>query len=187
MARLKHISRCKVLNLYNTVILDRDGVINHVNPDYVRNHEQLFFIEGSTKAIKYLQKLNINVVVASNQAGIGKKLFTESNLMEINNKINSHLKKNVEFYYCKHIKEQKCDCRKPRPGLLFDIMDSYPPPYLFVGDNISDILAARAANIDAALVLTGYGSKYASEVADDVPIFSDLNELVYKFFRASDS
>jgi D-glycero-D-manno-heptose 1,7-bisphosphate phosphatase len=171
--------------LYNTVILDRDGVINHVNPDYVRNHEQLFFIEGSIKAIKYLQRLKINVAVASNQAGIGKKLLTESNLWEINKKINSHLKENIIFYYCKHTKERQCDCRKPQPGLLFDIMDNYPPPYLFVGDNISDILAARAANIDAALVLTGYGSKYASEVTDDVPIFSDLNELVYKLFRSS--
>lgn len=159
---------------YKTIILDRDGVINQVVPNYVKSPQELEFIPGSTTAIKTLLALQKKVIIASNQAGVGKGLFTITDLEQINQKINTTVGATLSYYYCTHTKDNNCGCRKPQPGLLTQIKGREPSPHIMVGDNITDINAAQAANIPAILVKTGHGEKFASEVNSNVLIFSRL-------------
>jgi D-glycero-D-manno-heptose 1,7-bisphosphate phosphatase len=159
---------------YKTVILDRDGVINQLVHSYVRSPQELKFIPGSTTAIRALLALNKKVIIASNQAGVGKGLFTINDLEQINQKINTTVGASLSYFYCTHTKDENCGCRKPQPGLLTQIKARESSPHIMVGDNITDIKAAQAANIPAILVKTGHGKKFVSEVNSDTLIFSCL-------------
>jgi len=161
---------------YKTIILDRDGVINEVRDDYVKSKNDLKYIPGSIQAINKLLS-NYEVAVASNQAGVGKGLFSYENLNLINMDINRQLSRNIDFFYCTHQKHAKCRCRKPQPGLLEEIMLKKPAPFIFVGDNKTDYWAARNASIDFCFVKTGYGKHHHLEVPDDYFLFNDLESL----------
>lgn len=159
---------------YKTIILDRDGVINKVKEDYVKIPAELQFITGSIAAINDLVEKNYNVVVASNQSVVGRGLITEVQLFEIERKINRSLKFPIKFYYCLHHPRDLCLCRKPNVGLLDKIKSDYVGEFLFIGDNVSDYGAAKAADIDFWYVKTGYGSVF-SQQAKNIVSFDDLS------------
>ena len=168
---------------YKTIILDRDGVINQVVPNYVKSPQELKFIPGSTAAIRALLALNKKVIIASNQAGVGKGLFTIDDLEKINQKINTTVGATLTYFYCTHTKSDNCSCRKPQPGLLTQIKRREPSSHIMVGDNITDINAAQAANIPAILVKTGHGEKFVSEVKSDILIFSRLETAMSELIK----
>lgn len=162
---------------YETIILDRDGVINELRLDYVRSVNQLTFIPGSIQAIKVLKENGKKVVIASNQAGVGKGLITLTDLSAINRAIIEAVGHNIDFYYCTHTINEACNCRKPKPGLLEAIMQKERGPYVFVGDNITDLEAAKAAGIKGILVKTGHGNQFHNSVSSDI-VFADLITFV---------
>ena len=69
------------------VILDRDGVINHDSPDYIKTPDECQFIDGSIDAIAALHKSGFMVAIATNQSGIGRELYSEDTLEKIHQKI----------------------------------------------------------------------------------------------------
>ena len=83
----------------------------------------------------------------------------EKKLDEIHIELKNYLKQSNTYvdsiYYCPHIPEQNCDCRKPKPGLIFeacqdfdiDLKNSY-----FIGDSISDLDAAGNAGCKGILL-----------------------------------
>ena len=176
MVFLMHMINCELFMKFKTIILDRDGVINFVRKNYVKSIDELEFIPGSIKAINMLLS-HFNVVVASNQAGIGKGIFGEKELCDIERDINSKLERNIEFYYCKHQIQDNCNCRKPEPGMLLEIKLKYPGPYLFIGDNKTDFWAAKNAKVDFYFVKTGYGDKHHHLVPNENLIFENLESL----------
>ncbi len=149
-----------------TVILDRDGVINRNPPDrgYVCNWIDFTFLPNALEAIRDLTQNGYRIFVATNQAGIGRGIFTEQQLTEIHHKMlneiqdaGGHIDK---IYYCPHHPDDGCECRKPQPGMLlraarehnFDVSQTF-----FIGDSITDIQAAQSAGASPILVLTGHG------------------------------
>lgn len=163
---------------YKTIILDRDGVINEVNKNYIKSVAELNFISGSIDAINRLLLNNTNVVVASNQSCVGRGIITQKDLNSITDYINSRLAKKIDFFYCTHSPKKKCKCRKPNPGLINQIKLKNIGPYLFVGDNISDFEASQSACIDFALVRTGYGNEFMDKLTKKCKIYNNLNDLV---------
>jgi len=143
--------------------LDRDGVINFSRPDYVKSLEELLFLPGAPEAIARLSRAGWTTVVVSNQAGVGKGLFSIKTL----EKIHAQVKAAVEarggeisaIYVCPHRAEEGCNCRKPNPGLLLqaaqDLGLDLSACYL-VGDRVQDLEAAAAAGCVPILV----GEKY---------------------------
>jgi len=142
------------------VFLDRDGIINEqIYGDYVRSPKQLRFIPGSLTQIARLTNAGYRVVVISNQQGIGKGLFTLDDLDEVTEAVRQAVSKaggRIDaFYYCPHLQDDECRCRKPRPGLLLraaeqlsvNLAETY-----FVGDSVSDVLAGQAAGCKTILV-----------------------------------
>jgi D-glycero-D-manno-heptose 1,7-bisphosphate phosphatase len=146
------------------IFLDRDGVINKYPGDrlYVTSLRKFIFLPRAKQAIALLSKAGCKIFVASNQAGVGKGIYSQKTLDAITVKMLADINvvggKIDQVYYCTHRKEVGCFCRKPKPGLLkmaakkfkFDLKDAY-----FVGDTIRDVLTAQAAGCKSILVLTG--------------------------------
>ncbi|MBF0453246.1 MAG: D-glycero-beta-D-manno-heptose 1,7-bisphosphate 7-phosphatase [Magnetococcales bacterium] len=166
------------------IILDRDGVLNQDRPDYVLTPEQLQLIDGVPEAIARLTQAQYRVLVATNQACIGKGLLLPDTLTRIHQKMCDEIAlaggKIDAIYHCPHQNEDHCLCRKPQPGLLLQAQKQWsfvPQQTWFVGDTVRDLQAARGANCLGALVLTGHGRQVVKQV-EDRPHFKDLAAFV---------
>ncbi len=166
------------------VILDRDGVINHDSPDYVKSAEEWHAIDGSLEAIARLSKAGIKVFIASNQSGIAYGLFDYNTLYAMHRKLlqqTESLGGHINgFFFCPFLTGP---CRKPNPGLLVDIanrahinLETTP----FIGDAMRDLEAAIAVDAIPVLVRTGKGTSTlnSGEVPDHVQVHANLYEAV---------
>ena len=146
------------------VFFDRDNTLNF-DPGYLSDPNLVNLFEGVGEGIAKLRNdFNFKIIVISNQSGISRGYFTESDVLAVNEKINLILKMqfNTEidaFYFCPFhpdfSSEEESKCRKPSPLLVFkaandldiDLRKSY-----FVGDSISDIECGINANLKTVLV-----------------------------------
>ncbi len=146
------------------IFLDRDGTLNE-DPGYLRDPAQMKLLPKVGEALSLLRKAGFELVVISNQSGVGRGHFLESALKPIHARMNELLKPNDaeihHFYYCTHHPDEDCACRKPKPFLIekaarelgIDVAQSY-----MVGDKTTDLEFARNAGCKGSvLVLTGEG------------------------------
>ena len=153
------------------VFLDRDGVINEFpgNGNYVTKVKNFHFIPGALEAIRKLTQEGFTIFVISNQAGVGKGVYTQNKLNRITQKMlkgveaaNGKIKK---AFYCTHRSDAECDCRKPGIGNIENALQSVNQPIdaaagsFFVGDTKSDILTGFNAKLKTIFVLTGRCTK----------------------------
>ncbi len=169
------------------IILDRDGVINRDSDDYIKSTDEWIPITGSLEAINRLKKAGYLVTVATNQSGIARGLFDQEVLQQIHDKMHRLLAirgASVDgIFYCPHGPKENCACRKPKPGLLFQIARQFDidlSETVFVGDSISDIRAAEMANAKPVLVRTGQGEQVMQNYPEalNVPVYDDLAHFV---------
>jgi len=143
------------------IILDRDGVLNEkpAQAQYVTTWDQFHWLPKAKQALRLLKKAGYTVLVVSNQAGIGRGVMSESDLQHIH----SSMKKEAEqaggaidaIYHCPHNWDDGCECRKPKPGMLFqaqrdfhiDLTRTY-----FIGDDQRDQQAAQVSGCRSRLV-----------------------------------
>ncbi len=148
------------------VFIDRDGVIN-VDPigDYVKSWEDFRFHEGVLEGLKRLTRSGFNIILISNQAGVGDGVYPEESLWDIHRKmLEVFQKEGIRIhgtYYCLHGKQAGCECRKPKTGLFrqaaqngirFDKSRTY-----FIGDKLTDVQAGKNFGLKTILVRTGHG------------------------------
>jgi D-glycero-D-manno-heptose 1,7-bisphosphate phosphatase len=169
------------------VILDRDGVINYDSDEYIKSVDEFIPIPGSIEAIARLNKAGFTVVVATNQSGIARGYYSEDTLRQMHAKLASLLKtaggKVDAIYFCPHGPDDACDCRKPKPGLLKQILERYgvdPANIPVVGDSIRDLQSALSVGARPILVKTGKGERSLARLQDEpgleaVPVFDDLS------------
>ena len=141
------------------VFLDRDGVINKKRIDHVKSVDEFKIFSNVGDAIKLLRDKGYLVIIITNQSVIGRNIISEKKLDEIHIELKNYLKQSNTYvdsiYYCPHVPEENCNCRKPKPGLLIkatndfdiDLKNSY-----FIGDSISDLDAARNAGCKGILL-----------------------------------
>jgi D-glycero-D-manno-heptose 1,7-bisphosphate phosphatase len=174
------------------VILNRDGVINHRQQEDVTTVDAWDPISGSIEAINRLKKAGYLVTIASNHTGISRGYYSESDLQQMNLKMQRMLSMRGAsidgIFYCPHGPEANCICRKPKPGLLYQIAKQFDIDLAktpLVGDNISDVQAARIANAKPVLVRTGQGEYTMQHFAEalDVPVYNDLAHFVRETLR----
>jgi D-glycero-D-manno-heptose 1,7-bisphosphate phosphatase len=164
------------------VLLDRDGVINQDSDNYIKSADEWQPIEGSLEAIVLLNQHGFKVVVISNQSGLARGYYTLVDLEQMHTKMHILLAakggKVEAIYFCPHLPEENCACRKPKVGLLiaFSVKKNISLKNLFfVGDSLSDIQAALAVQALPLLVKTGKGSKTILDNPQlTVPIFENL-------------
>jgi len=143
------------------VILDRDGVLNVKAPkaQYVRKPEDFRWLPGAREALKMFSDAGYRVIIVSNQAGIGRGLMTEGDLNAVNGKMKDEVAaaggRIDAIYYCPHDWDEGCECRKPKPGMLFQAQREFHLDLTrthFIGDDLRDVEAAEAAGCPWVLV-----------------------------------
>jgi D-glycero-D-manno-heptose 1,7-bisphosphate phosphatase len=151
--------------MQNVVFLDRDGVINHDSPDYIKSWSEFEFLPGSLEALKQLTLNGLPVIIITNQSAIGRKMISRENLDVIHDMMNKTVQSSggeiKDIFYCPHMPQDRCDCRKPKPGLIYRAKKRYRidlETSIMVGDSAKDIECARNAGCGSAiLVKTGNG------------------------------
>ena len=180
-----------------TVILDRDGVINKETGNFVKNLNEWQILEGSLDAIARLSKYGYPVFVATNQSGIARGLYTEDTLNQIHqlmlNQVDQTGGEIEAVYFCPHVDSDNCDCRKPKSGLLKQISKNHNidlSKSIMVGDSIRDLQAGLDAGAHVALVTTDEALIYRLKNEFDaplnnVPVYCDLAEFANEFLVES--
>ncbi len=143
-----------------TVFLDRDGVINQDSDAYIKAPSEFEFIPKSPEAIALLTQNNFRVIVITNQSMIGRGLAPKESLEAIFEKMKAGVEaaggRITDIFYCPHMDEDRCSCRKPKPGLIFQAQKKYRIDLarsFMVGDSAKDILCARNAGCAKAILV----------------------------------
>jgi histidinol-phosphate phosphatase family protein len=147
------------------VFLDRDGTLNE-DPGYLGDPTKLKLLPKVAPALKLLRERGFLLVVVSNQSGVRRGLIDEGVLPKIHERLNELLGEPhpmiEHFKLCIHRPVVVCDCRKPKPKLLFDAAKEYGidlKSSFMVGDKFSDIMVGKNAGCRASvLVRTGDGA-----------------------------
>lgn len=148
------------------VFVDRDGVINRNRRDHVKSWEEFAFLPRAAEALAELTRHGLRIVVLTNQAIVNRGMVPRERVDEIHARMVDALEAagaRIEgVFYCPHRPDERCDCRKPNPGLLLqvsrelgiDISRSY-----LIGDALSDLRAAWSAGCRPILVMSGRGKR----------------------------
>ncbi|MGC8667491.1 MAG: D-glycero-beta-D-manno-heptose 1,7-bisphosphate 7-phosphatase [Chthonomonadales bacterium] len=152
----------ETLALRPAVFLDRDGVLNAERSDFIKCPAELKIFPFVGRSIARLNQAGYAVVVVSNQSGLARGLFSTEDLAAMERKLRRNVDRaggHIEgFYYCPHLPQAGCQCRKPAPGMLLqaarelrlDLARSF-----MIGDRPHDIQAGAEAGCRTVLVLTG--------------------------------
>lgn len=175
------------------VILDRDGVINEDSNAYIRSAAEWLPIDGSLDAVARLKSAGYTVVVATNQSGIGRGLFGQTALTAMHDKMTRLLAahggaKLDGIFVCPHKPTDGCDCRKPAPGLLWQISRRFDVALAdvpVIGDSARDMQAAQAVGACPMLVLTGKGRQTAAQLPATIPRFANLAAAVTALLQSN--
>ncbi|MGR3915055.1 MAG: D-glycero-beta-D-manno-heptose 1,7-bisphosphate 7-phosphatase [Gammaproteobacteria bacterium] len=172
------------------IILDRDGVINRNRRDHIKSPEEWVALPGSIDAIARLCRAGYRIAVVTNQSGIARGLFSINTLNRIHRKMLDQLQpaggEISAIFFCPHVDEDECDCRKPKPGMFIELAERLKCNLRethALGDSLRDLEAAHRAHAKPALVESGDGRATARELAQ--PQFAHLAGVpVYKNLAA---
>lgn len=171
--KTQHKDAVRTATVRPAAFLDRDGVLN-VDHGYVYRPEQLEWIDGAPEAVRILNEAGYYVFVITNQSGIARGLYDETDLKTFH----AHMQENLAaqgahidaFYYCPHHPDGsvkayslRCHCRKPGTGMLEQAASEWPIDIarsFLIGDRDNDMSAAAAFNI--------FGIKFNSQT-DNLP------------------
>lgn len=165
------------------IILDRDGVINLDSPEFIKSPDEWRPIPGALDAIADLKHAGWLVVVCSNQSGVDRGIITPQALDAIHERLYHALAERHAsldgIAVCPHRPEENCHCRKPKPGMLLDMMMRFgaaPEETIAIGDSQRDLDAGQAAGCRCLLVRTGNGRDTERSGAAMAPedVFDDL-------------
>jgi len=150
------------------VFFDRDGVLNH-DSGYTFEAGKLQWIEGAQEAVKAVNDAGYFAFVVTNQSGVARGFYEESHVHALHRwmademaAIGAHID---AFEYCPDHPDGTVeryrrvnDRRKPGAGMITDLLARFPvnaDKSLLVGDNPSDLEAARAAGLQGHLFSGG--------------------------------
>lgn len=146
------------------VFFDRDGVLNQ-DLGYVGEIERFHWTSTAVAAVKLVNDLGYFAFLVTNQSGVARGFYDEAAV----HRLHAHMARELRAHgahlddvrFCPHHPDglvarfaRTCSCRKPEPGMLLDLLAAWPVEVersLLVGDQPSDLAAARAAGIPAIL------------------------------------
>lgn len=161
------------------VFLDRDGVVNRAfvrngAPTPPRTLEEVEILYGVKESIMLLKQHDFEVVIVTNQPDAARGLVTRDSITQINELLKLHLGI-IHFYTCFHDDSDKCECRKPEPGLILkaaqdlgiDLANSS-----MIGDRWRDIAAGQSAGCECFFIDYKYMEK------SPTPPFTRVSSLI---------
>jgi D-glycero-D-manno-heptose 1,7-bisphosphate phosphatase len=164
-------------------ILDRDGVLN-LDLGYVHRPDQLVLVDGAAKAVRRLNDAGWAVAAVTNQSGVARGLFDEAQVGRFHAAMDAALAASGAridaWYYCPFHPDAVVPAyrhadhpdRKPNPGMVLRALADFamPPERAFlIGDQASDIEAARRAGVRGHLFEGGDLDALVDEVLGGLP------------------
>jgi len=153
------------------IFMDRDGTVSEeVGYMYHAGLYRLYPWTG--EAIRKINQSGMKSVLVTNQSGVERGYFDDSMVQEVHQLLRKNLLQcgaQIDgIYYCPHVPETNCHCRKPKPGMILqavrdleiDLSQSF-----MIGDRYTDVLTAHAAGIRAVLVCSGDGTSEKARYA----------------------
>ncbi|HTV92523.1 MAG TPA: HAD family hydrolase [Verrucomicrobiae bacterium] len=138
------------------VLFDRDGTII-VDVPYNGEPDLVAPIAGVKEELDRLRAAGLKVGVLTNQSGVGRGMISEQQMHAVNARVEALLGPFDGWFVCPHAPDVDCECRKPKPKLIFDASRAWgiaPGEIVVVGDKNSDVEAARNAG-SAAIKIDG--------------------------------
>lgn len=157
------------------LFLDRDGIIN-IDHGYVYQPEKFEFVDGIFDVCLHAQQLGLQIIVITNQSGIARGMYSEEDFLTLTKWMNEQFSKHkvviTDVFFCPHHPTKgnnpykvQCKCRKPEPGMILDAAKKHNIDLtnsIFIGDKISDLIAADNAGIPNRILVNGkYGDNEA--------------------------
>jgi D-glycero-D-manno-heptose 1,7-bisphosphate phosphatase len=149
--------------LKKVVFLDRDGTINRDSADYIKSRSEFEFLSGSIQAIRKLTDHGFTLIVITNQSALARQYVSPEELDAMHTfmcrSVASEGGKITDVFFCPHMPDEGCECRKPAPGLILQARQKYNVELadsIMVGDSIKDIECGHNAGCGrTVLVKTG--------------------------------
>lgn len=145
----------------SSLFMDRDGVIN-VDTGYLHKPEECIFIDGIIELLKAAKDLGYLNILVTNQAGIWRGYYSENEFHNFMKWMNASLGNLIDdYFFCPFHPEHGVGAykqaswdRKPNPGMFEKAIKKHnisPLRSMMIGDNLSDIEAAKKVNIAQSL------------------------------------
>ena len=174
------------------LFLDRDGVINE-EYNYVHRIDDFVFRNGIFDLCRSAKNIGMAIIIITNQAGIGRGYYSEKQFNDLTTWMNLRFLDNGividAVYFCPFhpihgvgaYKKESYD-RKPNPGMIYrardehniDLASSY-----FVGDNLTDIIAAQSASIGTTVLVTSENHAVSPRPDYYAKSLSDVNTILF--------
>jgi len=178
------------------VFLDRDGTIVE-DPGFLHEPGKVKLLPGAAGAIKQLHDRGFLVIIATNQSGIARGLYTAEDYAAVQRRLAELLRKQGAHvdaaYFCPHhpLFTGPCDCRKPGSKLFREAQQALDIDFTrswWVGDRLADVQPARILGGDGILVATGNGNLHQGQArAIGVMVVADLADAADEIVRLSRS
>lgn len=171
-----------------TIFLDRDGVINKERK-YLYQIKEFDFFKGVFEACLKFKTNGYEIIIVTNQSGIARGYYTQKDYETLNIwMLNQFKSKNIDIldvFHCPHSPNDKCQCRKPLPGMFLEAQKKYKvnmKESWMIGDKEDDIIAANNSGIENTILVRS-GHKI-DELASNAKYFTnsicDTPEVIIK-------
>lgn len=171
-------------------ILDRDGVINQER-NYVHRIDDFVFLDGVFPACREFQKAGYLLVITTNQAGIARGYYGESDYQRLTTWMLAEFSRQgvriSGVYHCPHHPLygrgeylQDCNCRKPGPGMILAAARDHGLDLgrsILVGDKVTDIEAGRSAGVGCCLLVSSGHLLTERDMAAADGVYEDLRDV----------
>jgi D-glycero-D-manno-heptose 1,7-bisphosphate phosphatase len=173
--------------LRRAAFIDRDGVINEER-GFVHRLEDFVPLPGAFEALQALQAAGYLLVVITNQSGIARGLYSESDYLALSAAMERLLLaagvRLDGIYHCPHLADapleryrMECDCRKPQPGMILQAARDLRVEVrasILIGDRATDTAAGRAAGVGRCYLVRTGNELTSKEMAAADAVFDDL-------------
>lgn len=167
-------------------LLDRDGTIIIDPPDFrVKNLHDLHFFDDSVTALKYLNDNGFQIILITNQAGVGEGVITEDQFWQVHNEMINKLSNQgvriLDSFVCTAKQDEDDPRRKPNPGMLLEAAEKHEfnlNEVFMVGDRLSDVMAGINAGCKSILVDTGWDIVETDQAAYVAPTLTDAARYI---------
>jgi D-glycero-D-manno-heptose 1,7-bisphosphate phosphatase len=176
--------------MHPAIFLDRDGVIIENRANYVRRWEDVAIYGQALTALAAIHSSAYKVIVVTNQSAVGRGIISLETVGEINNRLARIIEQTGGridgVYVCPHAPQDRCECRKPKPGLLLEAAEAQDLDLsrsILIGDTLNDLMAGQSAGLgQTILVRTGLGAQqeFSTKAKDLKPflVYDTLDEAL---------